>query len=439
MKETLEEDSLLIVLTYAPAGLGHLRVTDALYHGLSENTKPVLFGSRDETIKKIHRYTSIHPWARKIYEWMQDGPFSFFFIRIYKAYLSKNTKILYRELTAILEGSKASKILFVATHFGLAHQIVSLRQRIEGERGVRIFVAVSVTDDYAHPMWYVEGANVITVPSKKTKEKFLKIRQDFMFKEVRIEVLPYPLSPFLTSPLSPAEAKNRFEQLLGSLNVPIHISIPVSGAAVGLTYYSELISELLNLSQRFIFHIVSRQALYTEGFLRRFSGNSRVKIYSSKVDSEVVDFYDNLFLSQTISLEITKPSEHAFKALLDSNKKGGVLLLFTQAFGFQELSNLEFLKRHYLIPEEDTQKLIWEMGEVSEKLKNDACGWRGLKLPDSPKAAAQFIGWCLRAGIFSQMLLCRGDPKEIDPEPGELSKNGVQKFWELAYGLINTP
>ena len=52
---------LQLVLCYAPAGLGHLRIMDALYHGLPDTVNPVVLGSQDESIRIIHRLTSTHP------------------------------------------------------------------------------------------------------------------------------------------------------------------------------------------------------------------------------------------------------------------------------------------------------------------------------------------------------------------------------------------
>ena len=40
--DQLTNRQLLLVLTYAPAGLGHLRIMDALYHGLPETVNPVV-------------------------------------------------------------------------------------------------------------------------------------------------------------------------------------------------------------------------------------------------------------------------------------------------------------------------------------------------------------------------------------------------------------
>ncbi len=71
--DQLTHRKLLLVLTYAPAGLGHLRVTDALYHGLPETVNPVVLGSQDTSIQSIHRLTSVNPVGKAVFDWLQAG------------------------------------------------------------------------------------------------------------------------------------------------------------------------------------------------------------------------------------------------------------------------------------------------------------------------------------------------------------------------------
>ncbi len=59
-RRVLADPSLLLIFTYAPAGLGHLRVTDALYHGLPKGVQPVILGAHDRAVGAIHRFMSIH-------------------------------------------------------------------------------------------------------------------------------------------------------------------------------------------------------------------------------------------------------------------------------------------------------------------------------------------------------------------------------------------
>ena len=62
----LQDKNFLIIFTYAPAGLGHLRVTDALFHGLSKDIKPLILGSHDKTIAFLHQIAS----TRLVYDFL---------------------------------------------------------------------------------------------------------------------------------------------------------------------------------------------------------------------------------------------------------------------------------------------------------------------------------------------------------------------------------
>ena len=50
----------LVVFTYAPTGLGHIRVTDALHDGLPDSFDSVVFAPNDPSIEFIHRLISIN-------------------------------------------------------------------------------------------------------------------------------------------------------------------------------------------------------------------------------------------------------------------------------------------------------------------------------------------------------------------------------------------
>lgn len=56
--KALTNPSMLLIFTYAPAGFGHLRVTNALYHGLPSGANPVLLGAQDYSINYVHRIAS---------------------------------------------------------------------------------------------------------------------------------------------------------------------------------------------------------------------------------------------------------------------------------------------------------------------------------------------------------------------------------------------
>mgnify|MGYP001592497950 CR=1 FL=1 len=418
----------LVVFTYALAGFGHLRVTDALFDSAPQGTQTAILESHDEQIMRIHRFTTVNHTIRKIYEWAQDGPLSAIFTEIYKSSLKGKTKTVHQEVVSFLKQRQLmpKKIIFVSTHFGLAHQLVAIKSELETELGVKIYLVVQVTDDYAHPMWYVEGSDLIIVPSKATKEKYEEMQVRNGYKVTPMEVIPYPVHTRLSKVLTPAEMALRLK-----FNI---VSIPVSGAAANLFYYKELLSHLLSIDGDMNFFVTSRKALYTDDFLNSFANYTNVRILSSTNDSEVVHFYDKVFEENVISLEITKPSELTFKALLDPTMRGGVALLFTQPFGPQEVSNLNFLQRHSLIPNWDEAERVWRMDELDKEIIGSACGWRALPLPPEPRHAARFIMWCREKKIFAQMALCKGSLKP-DPDKDEVSPYGVNKFWEVITNL----
>jgi hypothetical protein len=64
---------VFLVFTYAPAGLGHLRVTDALVDSRPKDYPFVILGSYDEFITNAHRFSSTNPIAKWIYETSQYG------------------------------------------------------------------------------------------------------------------------------------------------------------------------------------------------------------------------------------------------------------------------------------------------------------------------------------------------------------------------------
>ena len=72
-QHVLKDKNLLIVLATAPAGLGHLRVTKALQHGLPAGVTPVLLGSKDPFLTYIHRIMSVHIVLRNVFEWVLDS------------------------------------------------------------------------------------------------------------------------------------------------------------------------------------------------------------------------------------------------------------------------------------------------------------------------------------------------------------------------------
>jgi hypothetical protein len=196
-------------------------------------------------------------------------------------------------------------------------------------------------------------------------------------------------------------------------------------------------------SDRFLFYIVSKDAPFTKIFLSTMRGKPWVDLWVGKRDREVVDLYDSLLDREIISLEVTKPSEQAFKALVGTQTRGGVVLLFSDPVGSQEFDNLDFLERHKLSPSKEDNVRLWEISESSTGIKStlgkrlfdESRRWRGVRLPKGSKRCADFIWWMLNSGICSQM--ASNDRNPILKDEGKIiqGSKGVAEFWDLATSL----
>ena len=58
----LTNPQTLVIFTTSPAGLGHLRVTDALLEGLPKDAKSFILGAIDPHITYLHRLSSQNFW-----------------------------------------------------------------------------------------------------------------------------------------------------------------------------------------------------------------------------------------------------------------------------------------------------------------------------------------------------------------------------------------
>jgi hypothetical protein len=167
-----------------------------------------------------------------------------------------------------------------------------------------------------------------------------------------------------------------------------------------------------------------------------------VKLTTSAVDRDIIDSYENIYTHEVIAVEITKPSEQAFKALISPEKKGGSILLFSEPVGRQEFDNLDFLRRHYLIPLVSEQRTLWHYAEknisldTDKDLQKEIKKWRGIFLPNDPVAAAGFIKWCLDQKIFYEMLNLNMASRKDDINTYELSPHGVVEFWRKVATLL---
>src|SRR3989344_3614721 len=64
--DKLQHRDTLLVFTYAPAGLGHMRVMNALIDGLPQNIEYAILGTNDTRIRYWHRIISLSPNIREI-------------------------------------------------------------------------------------------------------------------------------------------------------------------------------------------------------------------------------------------------------------------------------------------------------------------------------------------------------------------------------------
>ena len=440
IKSPFTSNTLALVFAYAPAGLGHLRVTDALRHGLPEDVQPILLPESSESIRWIHRLTSRNPLGKRLMEWAQYGRAEDIVTKVYRHMLVKDAHYLEEELIKILKQRVVlpEKLLVVASHFGLAHQLSSIKKNLERRARVKVIIAMQVTDDSPQKIWYVPNLDLITVPSELTRHALTSYGKSARLAPSKFVVLPYPLSPHLSEELLPAAHRHRRSQYDDKSSTPINVSIPISGAAVGTPYANVLMRELHKQSKRFVFHVVAKKSLYTEMFLNTLARKPYVEVSSSHSDREIVELYEQVFDRVILSLEVTKPSEQAFKAMFSPKQSGGVILLFTAPVGRQEYDNLGFLERHGLIPSQLEQEELlswsqkdWKLSEHEKKrLFASTSHWRGVKLPTDPLKASQFITWAIREGFFaslSEATVCsRGDILCRE----EVASDGVEKFWK---------
>ena len=434
----LVDPTLTIIFATSPTGLGHLRVTDALYHGLPKGASPVLLGAQDPSVSSLYRFVSIHPLTRRSMELLETPPLDKPFARIIRPFLRKQSKMLYQQLKTILSERFVvpKTVLLVASHTILGHQLGAIKQQLAKELGITILLVVQVTDDSPQPISYIYDADLILVPSEYTKEHLSAYAHKEKLPLVPLEVTAYPISPLLTEELSEHALEQRLHQTDPASDALVHMTVPVSGAAVGTSFLATYIKAMHNVSERFIFHVVSREAPFTKSFLQTVSTLPYVKLHTSPHDITTVDTYEQVFKEMTITLEITKPSEQAFKALATPKQRGGVILLFAKPVGGQEYDNLHFLRNHGLIPGKLDNRVLWQMAEKQQtlhgsELLSKAHHWRGVRLPDDPEKASAFTSWCLKERLFFTMLHYRSDKLNR-----ELQSNGVEQFWLQVAQLI---
>lgn len=358
--------------------------------------------------------------------------------------MRSGTKGIYREMIRLVEErfEPPEKILVVATHFDLAHKLAAIKVDLQRALGVTMRLVVFVSDDTFQHVWHVDGADVLLVTSDLIKQKYEEYGER-MGRPLRVEVTPYPMSQRMTIPISSDCMLERIHQLSAMSKLPIQVSVPISGAAVGMAFSSILMERLHAKTDRFRFHITAREASYTRIFLSLFRGREWVNLHLGRGDREVVEQYEALYQSWVMALEVTKPSEHAFKAVLDTQSRGGVILLFSEPVGSQEYDNLDFLERLGLIPNPSTNERFWELAEknipldteMKNRLLDESHSWRSVRLPSDPIRAAEFIWWLLQSDLLAQMMAGNQMLKVKGGPADPLQKNGVDEFWKVASSL----
>lgn len=436
----LQKKSVVLVFTYAPFGFGHLRVTDALYHGLPHDIAPILLGATDESLNFFYRFMSIHPITRAIMERTQVGVLENIVTRIYRKVLWSKTKLTYEQLSTIIDEriELPETVVIVATHFGFAHQLAAVKDRLEKEKKIRIYLFVQVTDDSPQHLWYVPNADLIFVPSNKTKEILQSYGKHAGLAHTQIEAIPYPITQRLTQDIASEKYNERLHQLDPKFMETVHIAIPISGAAVGMRYFTDLIDRIGKNPRSILFHVVCKSNSYTLPFLSEFLKRQNLKLDVSTRDKEVIDLYEKVYEEHVISLEVTKPSEQSFKALLDPCQVGGSIILLTSPVGKQEYDNLDFLLRHHMMPELGEQRLLYDHAKLAKPLTierkqqilQNASHWRAVCLPPNPKDAGTFILWCLQESIFAAMAKYKKYHYDTQRHANELSIHGVETFWQ---------
>src|SRR3989344_6644341 len=432
----LRKKDTLIIFTYAIAGFGHLRVTDALYHEVETSSNNVFLNTGSKVITLFHNMISIHPVARAIFEWAQNGKVEDAFTYLFRIFLKfESSKLLKRFITVLGHSKKPLKtVIVVATHFFLAHQITQIKQELEKRANIKLFLIVQVTDDSPQHIWYVPGADLTFSPSEYTKKRLLEYGKKTGFDPIKIIVAPYPVSETLTMKLMDKKYKYKLSQFDPNNDQQINIMVPISGASVGLDYFTKMSEILSKQSKKINLHILLKKTPYTQIFINKFKKQESVNLKAYKKDTKIIDVYENQYKKFTFGYEITKPSDQAFKALIGIENVGGPVLLFTSPVGRQEYDNLIFLRKHNLIPSIEDQKLLWNSYDkglkVGTNLLKKATNWRGISLLKDPENSFNFFLWCLKNNIFRQMGRYKLNLEMEDSYKKEIGSNGVSKFWE---------
>lgn len=438
--QRLTSEDVMLIFTTSPAGLGHVRVMEALRSYLPQNIRNEVLGIDDKRVQMMHRITSQNIYLRKIMEFLQTNMFTEKFLSmVYTWYLRKRPKVVYFRLLTLIKRRRPhpKTIVIVATHVSLAHQIAQIKSKLSFRTKAKVILCVVVTDDTPLIIWAVRGADMVFVPSQNTTKYLSDYAKVYSSDERPKFILnAYPVSSKFSESTKEDNFKLRLDQL-SKKEKPLNIIIPVSGAAVSLEYLKEIIS-YVSRKRRALVTVVSRESSYTTNFLTYCESIYGVTVIADTLDRDVVASYENALISKVYSLEITKPSEQAFKILLNPNQVGGVIMLFSHPVGRQEYDNVAFMHRHGLIPDLVDQKILDDLllakdyEGVIAKFGEKATCWRGLMLPPDSLKAGKLILRYKNSGILKLMSRYNKDNRT-----DELSSYGVDSFWEKVSENIN--
>ncbi|CAN5330880.1 hypothetical protein BH10PAT1_BH10PAT1_0110 [soil metagenome] len=419
----------LFVFTTSPAGLGHIRVMDAIKDGKPNGITTVDIGIVDLKANRVHDLGSRVTFFRKLTEFYQTNPLAESFVtQIYTKFLRRHTQEVVKNFRNIAkEYSNYKTWVVISTHFALAHTISAAKEKLEKELGIKIITCVVVTDDSPQKIWAVKNSNLTFVASEQTKislsKFFPKDQQD------SVKAISFPIAQRLSQNMTTSEFQFVINQTDPKQDKKIQIEIPISGAAVQLTFFQKFIEKLSR--ENYLFTVIGQESMLTKKFFDDIQRLPRVQISVGKDSWQTVKFYESMFYqANRPSIEITKPSEQTFKAILNPRQRGGVILLLTPPIGRQEYDNLNFLTRNGLMPTEIEGNQLFVDSDLTKWIPK-AKTWRAIKLPDDPIAAADFVKKLKANGIFYAML------SAVIPDKPELKDNGVQMIWNEIEKLTN--
>lgn len=432
-KQFFARPDVMVVLTTSPAGLGHVRVSEALRGGLGD-ARAEIIGLESPATQFLHRMASRDPFLQRLMEFVQNNPLvEGQFTKIYRSRLRQQGSEAYGRLVELVKRRrpKPAVLIILATHFSLAHQVAAVKERLARELRLCVALAVVVTDDSPQQVWGVLDADFLFVPSLTTKEGLERYLTTLQGNIPEAIVVPYPVSADFCKRLTVSEYRERQAQVSPRLTQKMKIVIPISGAAVQLTFFEQFISALGKGGSSEI-TVISRESAYTKHFLAWCQSQPSVRVVAERHDREVVASYEREYREGVFAVEVTKPSEQSFKALNTPRQRGGVVLLFSEPIGRQEYDNLAFLARHELLPSpRDRLRLerFLRFGErrlIDQPFLTRAERWRGLMLPTSGWEAGMAIEKLRRSGILAAMVDFTGYM-----EHAELRGDGVKQIWKI--------